>query len=134
MKRPFEWPSREQWAKQHQHPYWDYETGCPFANKFGHHLSDHAASEEVTALRSEINDLLTRIRDDAIPNGTRGGSLMFERTRELVAPFVARYDAAFEAARESWWQECAQIPVDDAAWESELRRRASIDREYEERQ
>ena len=30
MSRDREWPSRERWAYQRQHPYWDSETGCPF--------------------------------------------------------------------------------------------------------
>jgi hypothetical protein len=182
------WPSREQWAYSRQHPYWDGETGCPFANKYGHQLSDYATQEEIAALiaalkdlyrelgrelqaanlrikpsdrqqrgegnsawyrrfrqlapedqalfqaagglrseRSAINNVLARIRDDQIPNQTRWSNYVLGKAGELVAPFNARYQAAFEAAREQWEQECLQIPVDDAAWEQELKWRRDLE-------
>ena len=33
------WPSRAEWAEPKRHPYWDSETGCPFAAKYSHRLS-----------------------------------------------------------------------------------------------
>lgn len=182
----YKWPTREEWAYRQQHPYWDSETGCPFANKYSHRLSDYATAEEIAELtaalkdlyrelgrelraakprvepfrqrrgeghaawyqryrqlspedqealqaaerlqeeRTQINGLLAKIRDDAIPNGTRRGSL-FGRAEKLVAPFVERYDVAFRNAYGQWEQECLQIPIDDAAWEQELEQRARTD-------
>ena len=188
--RSFDWPSRERWAYPSNTPYWDSDTGCPYADKYGHRLSDYATPHEVAVLtaelknlyrelgrelravnlrikpsdrqqrgeghaawyrrfrqlppedqelfneaanlksdRQQINDLLKRIADDAIPDFTRGGSVI-GRPAELVAPFLERYDAAFKAAREQWEQECLQIPVDDAAWEKELEWRAGIERRW----
>jgi hypothetical protein len=197
MKQPYEWPSREQWAEQHQHPYPDWIEGgrCPYADKYSHRLSDYATSEEVAALttalknlyrdlgrklqaanlciktsdqqqrgeghaawyrrfrelppedqeslieaghlrsqRSEINDLLARIRNNEIPNRTRCSNYVPEKPGELVAPINARYNAARKTAADAYDREyAAQHPADDAAWEKELRRRAAIDRQYEER-
>jgi hypothetical protein len=184
--KPLSWSTREEWAYRIQHPYWDYETGCPFADKYGHCLSDYATPHEVAVLtaelkslyrelgrklreaklraglllqqpgesnaswyerfralskadkerasaplelqrdRRQINDLLKRIADDAIPHSTKFGTV-WGKAGELVAPFAQRYDAAFKAAHEQWEQECLQIPVDDAAWEKELQRREEIE-------
>jgi hypothetical protein len=78
--------------------------------------------------RSVINDLLTRIRNNKIPNRTRCSSFVPGKPDELVAPFNARYDAAGAAAREAYVREyIAQHQPDDAAWERELERRASIE-------
>jgi hypothetical protein len=190
MKRPFEWPSRERWAEQHQRPYWDEGDPCPYYDNYSHQLSDYATPEEITALtaslkeryrelgrelkaanlrikpwrqqrgegqvawyrrfrqlpvkdqealhaagnlrdeRSNINDLLTKIRNNEIPNRTRNYSNYVPgKAGELVAPFNVRYDAAFKAARDAYLQEyAAQHPPDDAAWD------AAIDQRYEERQ
>jgi hypothetical protein len=51
------WPSREEWADRRRHPYWDGETGCPFADKFGHRLSDYATTEEIAALIATLKNL-----------------------------------------------------------------------------
>jgi hypothetical protein len=54
------------------------------------------------------------------------------RCAVLVAPFVERHDAGLRAR--GWEQECLQRPIDDAAWEKELKRRRDIEpwraREY----
>jgi hypothetical protein len=192
MKRPFEWPTREQWATQCQRPYWDEGDRCPYDDNYSHQLSDYATPEEIVTLtttlkdlyrelgrklraenlrikpfgqqpgegqvvwyrrfrqlsaedqeafhaagnlrfeRAGINDLLTRIRNNEIPNETRCSNYVPGKAGELVAPFNERYDAAFQAARDAYFQEyAAQHPADDAAWERELQRRAAIDRKYE---
>jgi hypothetical protein len=192
MSKLREWPSREQWAAQYQHPYWDGETGrSPYHDNYSHQLSDYSTPEEVAALttalknlyrdldhelralnlrikpwkqqrgelsrdwyrrfrqlptedqetvqaaghlrqeRSWINDLLTRIRDNEIPNRTRNSNFVPGKAGELVAPVNARYWAAFEAARDAYFREyAAQHPADDTAWEKELQRRAEIDARY----
>lgn len=83
-------------------------------------------AERVKDKRSQINNLLVRIRNDAIPDHTRRGSL-FGRAELLVTPSVERHAAAMHAARERWEQKCLLIPVDDAAWEKELQRRERIE-------
>jgi hypothetical protein len=192
MKQPYEWPSREQWAEQHQNPYWGGGEHCPYYDNYSHRLSDYATPEEVAALttalknlyrdlgcalraanlhfkpwrqqrgeghaawyrrfrelpaehqeafhaafslrdeRSAINHLLTKIRNNQIPNETRLSNFVPGKAGELVAPLNARYRAAFEAARDAYFREyAAQHPADDAAWEKELRRRVAIDRRQE---
>jgi hypothetical protein len=78
--------------------------------------------------RSEINDLLARIRNNEIPNQTRSSNYVPEEIGDLVAPINARYRAAGEAARDAYVAEyTAQHVPDDAAWERELERRAAIE-------
>jgi hypothetical protein len=78
--------------------------------------------------RSRVNDLLARIRNDEIPNRTRDANYVPGKPGELVAPISARYQAAFEAARDAYFREYADQHVpDDAAWERELERRARIE-------
>jgi hypothetical protein len=87
------------------------------------------AADNLKRERSAINHLLTRIRDDKIPNETRTSNFVPGKAGELVAPFNARYWAAFEAARDAYFREyAAQHPPDDAAWERELKWRADIER------
>jgi hypothetical protein len=43
------WPTREEWAERRRSPYWDCETGCPFADSYGHSLSDYATADEIAA-------------------------------------------------------------------------------------
>jgi hypothetical protein len=81
----------------------------------------------VVGLRRQINGLLAEIGRDEIPDGNALG-----KPGELVDPFIERYRAAHAAAREQWEQECLQTPVDDAAWEEELRRRREYERERED--
>jgi hypothetical protein len=84
--------------------------------------------------RSAISYLLTKIRNNQIPNETRWSNVVPGKAGELVAPFSTRYWAAFEAARDAYFREyVAQHLADDAAWEKELRHRAAIERQYEER-
>jgi hypothetical protein len=55
--RTYNWPTREEWARSRQHPYWDSDTGCPFADRIGHRLSDYATPQEVAALIAALKDL-----------------------------------------------------------------------------
>jgi hypothetical protein len=57
MSKPLNWPSREEWAYRRQHPYWDSDTGCPFADKYGHRLSDYASAEEIAVLIAALKNL-----------------------------------------------------------------------------
>jgi hypothetical protein len=88
----------------------------------------HALQRE----RSDINDLLKRIHDYAIPDRTRHSDYVPGKAGELVAPFVARYGAAFKAARDAYFKEyAAKAQIDDAAWEKELQRRTAIEQQYQ---
>jgi hypothetical protein len=61
MSKPLNWPSREEWAYRRQHPYWDSDTGCPFADKYGHRLSDYASAEEIAVLIAALKDLYRKL-------------------------------------------------------------------------
>jgi hypothetical protein len=88
-------------------------------------------TNELQQARRIINEVLMRIRDDKIPGQTRFSNYVPGKAGELVAPFNARYDAAYEAAGKAWGQECLQIPIDDAAWGRELERRAQVEQKYD---
>jgi hypothetical protein len=181
-----DWPSREEWAKGYQNPWWvDPEGECPFKDKYSHRLTDYATDEEIAALsaalteiyrelgrklktanqridpshrqqkgeggsawgrrikllpeedqaalkdarklqneRSNVNYVLARIRDDAIPNEGRNCNYVPGKAGELVKPFNDRYDAAYRAASDAYEREYIATHVpEDAAWEKELERR-----------
>jgi hypothetical protein len=67
----------------------------------------------------ELRDVLKQVRDDLVPWRWVFGS---EAPPPLGA-VIARYRAAEEAADARWHDEVAATPVDDAAWERELKRR-----------
>lgn len=50
------------------------------------------------------------------------------KVNAILGPIQARYDAAKEAATEKRKQEILATPIDDQAWDKELKRRASIER------
>jgi hypothetical protein len=56
-KRTYNWPSREEWAHCRQHPYWDSETGCPFADKYSHRFSGYATPDEIAAAITALEGL-----------------------------------------------------------------------------
>jgi hypothetical protein len=68
-------PSRERWAEMRQHPYWDSETGCPFANKFGPGLSNYAPPEEVAALIANLKELYRELGREMRAAKQQAGSL-----------------------------------------------------------
>jgi hypothetical protein len=69
------WPTREQWAYRQQHPYWDGETGCPFAGKYSHRLSDYATAEEIAALTAALKDLYRELGRDLRTANLQAASL-----------------------------------------------------------
>ena len=82
--------------------------------------------------RRDIKKALAMLRKDGVAN-LQCSLDVGEAARVIIAPFIERYDAAFRAAREVWEKEKARTPVDDAAWEEELRWRKRIeDREADD--
>jgi hypothetical protein len=70
--------------------------------------------------------MLARVRSNEIPDYTRYCNVVRE-VAALVAPISARYTAAQTSAREAYHQAYAAAhQPDDAAWEKELQRRASL--------
>ena len=53
--------------------------------------------------RSAINDVLERVRNNQIPDQIRNSNCVPGKAGELVAPFNARYWAAFTAARDAYY-------------------------------
>jgi hypothetical protein len=48
------WPTRDEWAYSRQHPYWNWNSGCPFLHKFKHRLSDYATQEEIAGVIAAV--------------------------------------------------------------------------------
>jgi hypothetical protein len=61
-RRTWNWPAREEWAKQRRSTYWDSETGCPFGDRFGHRLSDYATPKEIEAAIAAVKALVLEDR------------------------------------------------------------------------
>lgn len=77
-------------------------------------------SECLQANRSEINRVIKQLRDGSVSWNMRD-------KLPLLDTIVARYEAAVEAGDEKFIAECAARPIDDAAWQKELERRAELD-------
>jgi hypothetical protein len=91
MKRPYEWPSRERWAEQHQHPYFDGETGCPFADRYSHHLSDYATPEEVAVLTTALKNLYRELGRKLQAVNLRGNPSNQQQRGEGQSAWYARF-------------------------------------------
>jgi hypothetical protein len=74
--------------------------------------------------RQRINRAIKLISKNRMPRLYDEG-----RYLKLVAPFIERYDKARDEAVEQATARRAQTPIDDAAWEAELRWRASFDKD-----
>lgn len=80
---------------------------------------------DLKTYRHGIRKILAAFRDNDLPpyDSWQGG----DEACTIIKPFQQRYDSAFEAAKEEWKRECEKIPVGDAEWEAELRRRKEIE-------
>ena len=153
MSLRFNWPSREEWAKQrtsvdgHQNP-----------NPPSNQLSDYATADEITGAIAALNkvwgDYGREMKSDKAEGGHRYDDFRWyrcginEAIKELregkmprwrkpdtgieVPPspldtIMARYQGAKDAAQARWVAEVAARPVDDAAWEAELQWRRECD-------
>jgi hypothetical protein len=76
-----------------------------------------------TADRQELNRLLTDLRRGEIPSNFNGRMIALPQgpARELLLQIRARSEAAREAAIEELRRRWTPPPVDDAAWEENLR-------------
>jgi hypothetical protein len=94
-----QWPSREEWAYRRQHPYWDSDTGCPFDNKYGHHLSDYATAEEIAALIAAMK-ALWRDYGRKLREAKRAAGSLCLQPGEKNLDFYRRWKGMSEAERE----------------------------------
>jgi hypothetical protein len=76
--------------------------------------------------RSELNrHIIKPLRENRVPR--QCGFTSWPDKLPTVNVLLSRYDAARDAAHEARKREIEATPIDDAAWESELRRRASVE-------
>lgn len=143
--RLLNWPTREEWAKQRRTAYYDL---TPDVSEV---LADYATTEEIAELqfamrerwkqlgrktRSEGSDDDLSWKRRCINRGLkliRNGELPFclqdcAGAQDLIAPFKARYEAAKADLYETARLEIERRPIDDAAWEKELKRRAQVEK------
>jgi hypothetical protein len=81
--------------------------------------------EDLRSDRRVVNDAIKRMRDGQWPEYSY---VYIKDVLAPLAPLRARYDAARKAAEGERCREIEATPIDDAAWEAELRRRANLDR------
>src|SRR5262249_54498373 len=94
------WPTREEWARERQLPYWDCETGCPFSNKYSHRLSDYATSDEIMTAIFRLEELWRRHgREMRVIRNERTG-VKWQRTGEDEAAYGRRLIAIAAAEAE----------------------------------
>ncbi len=150
MRTP-NWPSRAEWAKQQRTPYYDRFPEISLS------ISDYATPAEIETLKRELRDLwkrLGRAMKSAKPDAReklqdqrrdinhtirvieRGDLPLCREDRfgsqETLASFIARYEHHKAEVHARVVAEIAQTPIDDAAWQKELKRRARIERYREE--
>jgi hypothetical protein len=144
------WPSREQWAKERRTPYYDRFPDTSDS------LAEYATPEEIAALKAALgerwNHLGTKIRElggrdasDVTRNLQSDRSSIkwalkiidegglpcqletFSGAKDIFAPFHERYGASEIELRERTLREIEQTPIDDNAWNAELKRRARVE-------
>lgn len=131
---PHKWLSRGEWAKERRTMHWDE------VPNISDRIADYATPVEIEALRNalrgrlkalgprwkrrSINRALNRIRCRELPI-TREDYMGAD---DILTELQARYVWASADASERKKQEIAQRPIDDDAWNAELRRRARVDK------
>jgi hypothetical protein len=75
--------------------------------------------------RQDINEAIKALRNDNLPNHRS-----WDGVEAITAPIQGRWDAAHAAAYDAKRKEIEATPIDDAAWEEELRRRVGLDRMF----
>jgi hypothetical protein len=140
------WPSREEWAKYRTTLYADEGPESSW------HLARFANEAEIstaiaalenlwrdlgrqmkTASKKDFEDLrLNRRGINRVLKDVRAGKLpaagyIPDKLTKMFAPFYARQHADDEARWEQAEREKAATPIDDEAWEKELRRRKEQD-------
>jgi len=147
-----EWPTREEWAKRRRTPYIDLapDTNWSIAS-YATPVEIEALKRAMRERWSELGSQMRQAgeKDAKNENGdndfqlqreciNRGPKLIEEGTmpwsvehyrgaEDLLQELQARYEAGRKAEIEKWEAEVAQTPIDDAAWDKELKRRAEID-------
>jgi hypothetical protein len=187
--RPWNWPSREEWAKQRRTCYADMENPLSPGNR----VTDYASIAEIETAITELKTQWKRLGREMTEVKRIAGNLMqqpgetsrdyiqrwFKMTNEaqdlasqpallrrdrkdinfvirelyevrlnwrihrlvLVEPapspmlcqIWSRYDDACREANQTWAEQIAQTPIDDAAWEEELKWRADCENPAYER-
>jgi hypothetical protein len=140
MVRKRNWPSREAWTKSRRSP----AGRMPNASD---RIADYATPDEIDELKAAMRERLKKLglkpaRDEdarlkrrCINRGLKllnDGELPFTLeaiagAEDLLAPFHARYNAAASKLAKRALEEIARTPVDDAAWEAELKWRAKVE-------
>jgi hypothetical protein len=118
-------------------------------------ISEYATAEEIDALNRALRERWKRLGQQMRKPGFDGESEFREQwvdrksinrglkliargelpillddysgAKDLLAPFHARYEAAKAASWKRRKEEIAETPIDDAAWNAELQRRAWLD-------
>jgi hypothetical protein len=153
MTEPIKWPSREEWAKDRRTPYIDSAPDTADYSIEAYMTPAESASLKA-AMRERWKELGRQMRQaggkdvkneqgyndfqwrrKCISAGLKliaQGTMPWLRehyhgAEDLVQELQARYEAARMAEIGKWEQEVAQTPIDDAAWDAELKRRAQVD-------
>jgi hypothetical protein len=81
------------------------------------------APENLCHERKKINKAIRELRDGELPSGWR----LVSSSSPALGKIWDRWEAAAHAANNAWVEQVANTPIDDAAWEEELERRAELE-------
>jgi hypothetical protein len=127
-----QWPLRDRWAAPRQPKYPD--GSLPWS------LSAFATSAEIDSLiralqqvhetqvgvaRRQVTEAIKKLRSDTLPYLPA-----IPEAQRLLEPLRRRQRDAHELHKKAWSHHRDDRPVDDAAWEVELQRRAAIENEF----
>jgi hypothetical protein len=129
------WPTRDGWTANRQARYPDGSLPTRPSNFLTLEEINHLGAE-LERLRETLTGVAKRRVTEAIKNLRNDASILFTTTtttgfrQPLAEPILRRQHDAKELFRKVWSQHRDDRPVDDAAWELELQRRAVIEREF----
>jgi hypothetical protein len=126
---PISWPTRDNWADKRQRRYPD--------GSILERLSNFATPAEIDNLiralqqlhetqagiaRRRVTEAIKQLRKDTLPYIPE-----VPEAQRLLEPLRRRRENAHELHKQAWSQYRDDRPIDDAAWATELQRRAAIE-------
>jgi hypothetical protein len=126
------WPLRDSWEATRQPKYPDGS----LSNGLSNFASPAEIDELIRALqrlhetqvgiaRRRVTEAIKKLRNNELPYVTD-----VPEAKRLLEPLRLRRQDMHELYKRAWSQHRNERPVDDAAWEAELRRRAAIENAF----
>jgi hypothetical protein len=126
-----QWPLRDRWAALRQ-PHPDgllpvrpsaFASSTEINNLI--RALERLRDTQAGVAKRRVTEAIKKLRNDTFPYISE-----VPEAKQLVAPLHCRRRNAHELHKQAWSRHRDDQPVDDAAWEAELQRRAAIESEF----